>query len=84
MDLHTHSHKCALELSAGGESDRAAVAAFLTALRASGALGTEAEATERWMRTTLEIAVSHTLAIKDQTAAAVSVLCFCVGVGGHV
>ena len=49
------------------------MAAFLTALRASGALGTEAEATERWMRTTLEIAVSHTLAIKEQTAAAVSV-----------
>ncbi|KAF5831048.1 CCR4-Not complex component, Not1-domain-containing protein [Dunaliella salina] len=53
----------------GTEADRAAVAAFLTALRASGALSTD-ESAERWMRTTLEIAVGHTLAIRDQTAAA--------------
>uniref|UniRef100_A0A7S3VNL4 CCR4-NOT transcription complex subunit 1 n=1 Tax=Dunaliella tertiolecta TaxID=3047 RepID=A0A7S3VNL4_DUNTE len=57
----------------GTEADRAAVAAFLTALRASGALSTD-ESAERWMRTTLEIAVGHTLAIRDQTAAAGRVL----------
>lgn len=41
------------------------------ALRASGVLLSADDATERWMCATLEIAVAHTLAIKEQTAAAV-------------
>jgi len=55
---------------AGAEADRAAVSSYLAALRASGALSTD-DAAERWMRMTLEVAVGHTLAMRDQTTASV-------------